>query len=916
MSDVQTLGFLVLGWLSRHLTSPRDDTQSYRPADWQARRTLRWYELDEFGKRLWNRCHDEDPKGKGKALALDCPVPTPSGWTTMGQLRPGDLVLDESGAPTEVRAVSRVMIGRPCHEVVFDDGETIVADAAHLWLTTARRSPHARRGAALRGTARGAQGTWRHAVRTTREIADTLRYSNGTYRSANHSVSLAGALDLPDADLPVEPYTLGVWLGDGDSDQPRITMGDQDAPDLIAQLSAVGTTVGPRQRAHAAGRYTITTSGAGLRTPMRRAGLLGAKHVPAAYLRASLTQRQALLQGLMDTDGYIDAASGQCELSLSSEPLARGAHELVLTLGIKATIAEDRMTLGGRDVGPRWRVRFHPPADHPVFRLPRKAARQRVRHERRALSGERRIVSCDPVPSRPVRCITVAAPSGMFLVGRSMVPTHNSPHAAATVICEFRGPVVFDGWAREGDLYVCAWYGCSCGWVYRYRPGEPRGKPWGSPGLPSPWVQVAAVSEAQTANTWAALHGFLAANEKRTARWLGLEPGRTLVYWTDRVDAKIERVTSSAASRTGQPITHAVIDEPQEQTPELRGPELAYTILENLTKLDGWAHFTGNAPVMGRASVAEAFRAPAPRALHLGVRPSVTPREDMTRAELLPLLREVYEDTPWVPYERILDDAEDRVAHPWPSTWRLFLNLPWEPGGESVWMPADVWASRQGDPVSSAREPAYACVRIAHRHQWAAVAVAQVVGPAGRPVQLNKERRPMLREGDRVLLWCRVFTAAEGEQVDVSTIEAHLRQLRRTLPARVLAKVPVGTRGRERDGSLRGPEIAYAGAFWAGSAQRFRAERAALVDVPSTPERLAPAAETLMQVVQSGVLAHDGDADLAEQIADVVATPAVKGWKPEPRDDEAPIVAAIAAMLAVHRAVTAPRWHPAPVRGY
>jgi hypothetical protein len=490
-----------------------------------------------------------------------------------------------------------------------------------------------------------------------------------------------------------------------------------------------------------------------------------------------------------------------------------------------------------------------------------------------------------------------------------------SPHAAATVICEFRGPVVFDGWAHDGDRYVCAQHGCSCGWVYPYRAGEPRGKTWGSAGLPSPWVQVAAVSEAQTANTWAALHGFLAANEKRTARWLGLEPGRTLVYWTDRVDAKIERVTSSAASRTGQPITHAVIDEPQEQTPELRGPELAYTILENLTKLDGWAHFTGNAPVMGRGSVAEVFRAPAPRALHLGVRPSVTPQEDMTRAELLPLLREVYEDTPWVPYERILDDAEDRVAHPWPSTWRLFLNLPWNPGAESLWMPADLWASRQGDPVFSAREPAYACIRIAHRHQWAAVAVAQVVGAGGRPVQLNKERKPMLREGDRVLLACRVFTAEDGEQVDVTAIEAHLRQLRRTLPARVLAKVPVGTRGRERDGSLRGPEIAYAGAFWAGSAQRFRAERAALVDVPSTPERLAPAAETLMQQVQSGVLVHDGDADLAEQMGDVVATPAVKGWKPEPRDDEAPIVAAIAAMLAVHRAVTAPRWRPAPVRG-
>jgi hypothetical protein len=479
-----------------------------------------------------------------------------------------------------------------------------------------------------------------------------------------------------------------------------------------------------------------------------------------------------------------------------------------------------------------------------------------------------------------------------------------SPHAAATVICEFRGPVVFDGWAREGDGYACARYGCSCGWIYRYRPGEPRGRPWGSPGLPSPWVQVAAVSEAQTANTWAALHGFLAANERRVARWLGLEAGRTLVYWTDRVDAKIERVTSSAASRTGQPITHAVIDEPQEQTPELRGPDLAYTILENLTKLDGWAHFTGNAPVMGRGSVAEVFGSPAPRALHLGPRPSVTPREDMTRDELLPLLMEVYEGTPWVPYERILDDSEDRVAHPWPTTWRLFLNLPWEPAGERRWMAPEAWDACAGTPTFTSREPAFACVRIAHRHQWAAVAVAQ------------RGRHPDDRSRSVIHLEVRLFHAEEGDQVDVTSIEAHLHELRRRFPERVKATERVGNRQRERTTSLRGPEIAYAGAFFEGSAQRFRAERAALVDIPSSPARLKPAAETLMQLVQRGELVHDGDPDLAEQMGDVIATPAPEGWKPEPRNDEVPIVAAIAAMLAVQRAVTAPRWTAGGSQGF
>lgn len=496
-----------------------------------------------------------------------------------------------------------------------------------------------------------------------------------------------------------------------------------------------------------------------------------------------------------------------------------------------------------------------------------------------------------------------------------------SPMAAAIAIAEFRGPVVFAGWATGGEVYACSEAGCSCGWEYEYCAGEPMGKPWGSPGLPSPWVQVAAVSEAQSANTWAALHAFLAGNERRAAKWLGLDAGRTLVYWVDRVDAKMERVTASASTRTGQPITHAVMDEPQEWVPGLHGPELARTVLENLTKMDGWAHFTGNAPVLGRGSVSELFgyrlvegrwepAPPMPRVLHLGTGPSVTPRPDMTREELRPLVREVYQDTPWTPVDRILDDAEDRVAYPWPEVWRLFLNLPWDPIAETAWMPPEAWSALGGTVTLDRREPAFTCVRIGHGHQHAAVVTAQVQGAGGRRVPLNKEGKPMLGTGDRVALEARTWTAAEGEQVDLTEIEAYLTQLRRRLPARVRAQVPVGTRGRMRDGTLRGPEIAYAGAFFAGSAQRFRAESAALVDIPSTPERLTPAAEVLMQLVASGVLLHDGDAELARQLGNVVAKPMPKGWKPEPIDPDEPIVAARAAMLAVHRAYTAPRWKP------
>src|SRR5208282_6896729 len=87
--------------------------------------------------------------GSGKALALDTPIPTPRGWTTMGEVQPGDEVFDESGQPCTVTAATPVMLGRPCYEVEFSDGTVIVADAAHQWLTETRASRKSAQAAAV-----------------------------------------------------------------------------------------------------------------------------------------------------------------------------------------------------------------------------------------------------------------------------------------------------------------------------------------------------------------------------------------------------------------------------------------------------------------------------------------------------------------------------------------------------------------------------------------------------------------------------------------------------------------------------------------------------------------------------------------------------------------------------------------------
>ena len=134
---------------------------------------------------------------EGKALALDTPVPTPSGWRAMADLRVGGEVFDERGRPTRVVAATASMIDRPCREVVFSDGTTIVADVRHQWLTCDKNGRrHGRR---------------RWTVRTTDEIAETLMAGG----RRNHRVPLTGPVEYPERDLPIDPYVQGVDLAEG-----------------------------------------------------------------------------------------------------------------------------------------------------------------------------------------------------------------------------------------------------------------------------------------------------------------------------------------------------------------------------------------------------------------------------------------------------------------------------------------------------------------------------------------------------------------------------------------------------------------------------------------------------------------------------------------------------------------------------
>jgi len=364
----------------------------------------------------------------GKALALDTPLATPRGWTTMGEVALGDELLGADGRPVTVVAATKVMYGRPCYEVEFSDGEIIVADAQHQWLTWTRAAR--RYDAQLRGHQREYANPVLPSIVTTERIAATLRCPTVDERP-NHAVALCSPLQLPEADLPIPPYALGCWLGDGHPAGARITAVE---PELVMHVEAAGLDVVPQSAEFlyrlgfpADGQEAAEMRGAQARgsveDELRELGISGSKHIPLVYLRASEAQRRELLAGILDMNGTV-GSTGTVQL-VTTRKLAQGVRELLQSLGYRCS-----MTTTGIKGKPEGSSTCHVvnfTTTDPVFRLSRKQVMHKeVSHHNPQCARWRYITAVRPAPSVPVRCVQVDSPERLYLAGRNMVPTHNS----------------------------------------------------------------------------------------------------------------------------------------------------------------------------------------------------------------------------------------------------------------------------------------------------------------------------------------------------------------------------------------------------------------------------------------------------------------------------------------------------------
>ena len=350
----------------------------------------------------------------GKLLADDTPVWTPQGWRNHGDLQPGDWVYHPSGQPVQVIAVSEP--GPANMRVETTDGAVLYCHERHEWAVRKRNNG----------------GTNEYRVLETQALA-AAKLGTGVLggRGGRYTYQLPerSACQAPQRELPMHPYALGAWLGDGVTSKPCITHSSDDQP-YVDRVAACGYPISAVHVHKDTGVLTTAFSvggkgrgnGSKMLYDLRAAGVLGNKHIPTAYLTASVSQRLELLAGLIDTDGTRDK-TGRYSFTTVQKRLADDVVTLVRSLGWRAGVVEVQPRLsssGIQGTRPYYMVSFNASYAIPVA-LGRKAFLKAPIPRSVAVKS----VVYDP-QGKVGRCIQVSAEDGLYMAGEHMTPTHNS----------------------------------------------------------------------------------------------------------------------------------------------------------------------------------------------------------------------------------------------------------------------------------------------------------------------------------------------------------------------------------------------------------------------------------------------------------------------------------------------------------
>lgn len=350
--------------------------------------------IENFHKNRFNIC--KMPRQTGKALSLDTPIPTPTGWTTMGDLKVGDMILSPTGDSVSVSMKTETMYNHDCYKLYFDNGEEIIADADHLWEVDS--------------------SYWRTGkkVITSKEIFEQYQKKTTNKRGKGVQGSLyihkSNPIKFIKNQLNIDPYLLGVWLGDGYSSDGRIIAHKNDYEFYKTRFD-----IEYERNSNNCIRFKIRD----LYSKLKSHNLIKNKHIPLKYLRSSYEDRLDLLRGLMDTDGSIRKNSRSFEFYQKNYDLILQVVELLSSLGIKSNIRHKKIKDSYYHT-----VSFS--TKERVFNLPRKVENIDLKKSNRKQESRHYIHKIEKVNSVPVACIQVDSEDHLFLCGKTFIPTHNS----------------------------------------------------------------------------------------------------------------------------------------------------------------------------------------------------------------------------------------------------------------------------------------------------------------------------------------------------------------------------------------------------------------------------------------------------------------------------------------------------------
>jgi hypothetical protein len=370
----------------------------------------------------------------GKAQPVYSKVLTPSGWTTIGELRPGDDVMSAAGTPCKVINIYPQGI-KKVFSIKFDDGTSTECCEEHLWLTQNQKERRRYREQSFR-----LQEKPFCSVKTLAEIKQTLKFKNpekktGQTHANNHCIPLTKEIQFDCQAIPLDPYLLGAMLGDGSMAHPQrisFTNMDLEIIDLVRQKLPAGCILKKqvngefRRDGKRAVEYRINQSKT-LVHAFESLNLLGTrsktKFIPDCYKYNLPEIRLEVLRGLMDTDGSICNVNNMPTISTTSRQMADDIREIALSLGGLAIV--HTMTAPSRQ-NENWNtaysVRLTLPNGINPFRLTRKAERVK---ERNYWRFKRFVVGIEEAGEQECACILIDHPSHLYVTNDYIV-THNT----------------------------------------------------------------------------------------------------------------------------------------------------------------------------------------------------------------------------------------------------------------------------------------------------------------------------------------------------------------------------------------------------------------------------------------------------------------------------------------------------------